>query len=136
MNKPAMTSNRPYLLRAFYEWITANRCTPYLLVDTHMPGVLVPQQHINKDDQLVLNIAQSAVAGLDMGNYIIRFNARFGGIPTDIEVPVGAVVGIYARENGQGMVFEAEETPEPPEPTPPTSLNKKTTKKPALKIVK
>lgn len=136
MSKPAMTSNRPYILRAFYQWITDNRCTPYILVDTHLLGVLVPQQHVNDDGQIVLNISESAAASLTMDNYAIRFNARFSGVPTDIQVPVGAVVGIYARENGQGMVFEAEETPEPPEPTPPTSLGKKSMKKPALRVVK
>ncbi len=135
MNKPPMTSNRPYLLRAFYEWITDNKCTPYLLVDTHLNGVLVPQQHVNEDGQIVLNVSETAVMGLTMDNYAIRFNARFGGVPTDIQVPVGAVVGIYARENGQGMVFEPEETPEPPEPTPPTTL-KKPSKKPSLRVVK
>ncbi|UTA48838.1 ClpXP protease specificity-enhancing factor [Simiduia sp. 21SJ11W-1] len=115
----AMTSSRPYMIRALYDWIVDNNCTPYILVDAQSNGVEVPQQHVNKDGQIVLNISPNAVMGLSLDNQSISFNARFGGIPTDIYVPSRAVLGIYARENGQGMVFEPELEPEPTPPGPP-----------------
>src|SRR5687768_16113559 len=105
-----MTSNRPYLLRAIYQWISDNGLTPYLLVDASWPGVLVPPQAA-KDGRVVLNVAGRAVAALEMGNDWIRFMARFGGVSHSVEVPVGAVLAIYAQENGQGMMFPVEETP-------------------------
>lgn len=114
----SMSSSRPYLLRAIYEWIVDNQCTPHILVDTRAPGVEVPQQYVNKDGQIVLNIAPSAVAHLHMGQDDVVFNARFGGIPTDVRVPIHAILGVYARENGQGMLFEPEAPPEP-EPAGP-----------------
>lgn len=120
----AMSSSRPYMIRALYDWIVDNNCTPYILVDAMMSGVEVPQQHVNKDGQIVLNISPTAVMGLSLDNQAVSFNARFGGIPTDIFVPSRAVLGIYARENGQGMVFEPELEPEP-EPTPPKGPAKK-----------
>lgn len=103
----SMNSNRPYLIRAFYEWILDNDCTPYVVVDAYYPGVEVPQQFVN-DGQIVLNLAPRAVTGLQLDNTEITFNTRFGGVPTDIYLPVKAVLGIYARENGQGMVFQPE----------------------------
>ncbi|AFV00660.1 ClpXP protease specificity-enhancing factor [Simiduia agarivorans] len=129
----AMSSSRPYMIRALYDWIVDNNCTPYILVDAMMSGVEVPQQHVNKDGQIVLNISPTAVMGLSLDNQAVSFNARFGGIPTDIFVPSRAVLGIYARENGQGMVFEPELEPEP-EPTPPKGPAKKpVVEKPAVK---
>ncbi|WIO75657.1 ClpXP protease specificity-enhancing factor [Porticoccaceae bacterium LTM1] len=103
----SMSSNRPYLIRAFYEWILDNDCTPYVVVDAYYQGVEVPQQFVN-DGQIVLNLAPRAVTGLQLDNTEITFNTRFGGVPTDIYLPVKAVLGIYARENGQGMVFQPE----------------------------
>lgn len=103
-----MTSHRPYLLRALYEWIADNGLTPHLLVDATRPQVLVPM-HAVKDGRIVLNVAQRAVAGLEMGNDVIRFSARFGGVSHSVSVPVSAVLAIYARENGQGMALPAEE---------------------------
>ena len=116
-----MTSSRPYLIRALYEWIVDNDCTPYILVDSHIGGVQVPQEHVNTDGQIVLNINPSAVVDLQMDNDCVSFNARFGGIPTDIYVPSRSILGIYARENGQGMIFEPdlETDPEPPKPKMP-----------------
>ncbi len=114
-----MTSSRPYMIRALYEWIVDNNCTPYILVDAHAEGVEVPQQYVNKEGQIVLNISPSAVMSLLVDNNGVSFNARFGGIPTDISVPSHGVMGIYARENGQGMIFEPESPPQPPVPTPP-----------------
>lgn len=125
-------------MRALYEWIVDNSCTPYILVDATMEDVSVPEQYV-KDGQIVLNISPTAVMDLDMSNDAVAFNGRFGGVATDVYVPVTAVVGIYARENGQGMVFEPEEPPEddptPPEDTPPEPSGKPEGR-PSLKIVK
>ena len=99
---PVMTSHRPYLLRALYEWIADNGLTPHLLVDATRPGVRVPA-HAVKDGRIVLNIAERAVAQLQMDNDDVRFSARFGGVSHAVIVPIDAVLAIYARENGQGM---------------------------------
>lgn len=124
-----MNSSRPYIIRAIYEWIADNDCTPHLLVDVNQEGVDVPQAYVT-DGQIVLNISPSAVVGLEMGNELIFFNGRFGGVATDIVVPIKAILGIYARENGQGMVFDAAEEPEEP-PEPPSGRTR-----PSLKVVK
>lgn len=111
--------------------------TPYLVVFARADGVEVPQQYVNKDGQIVLNIAPRAVVGLDLSNSGVRFSARFGGIPTEIFVPCHAVLGIYARENGQGMMFEPEpSTPPPPEPSEPRSSSSSTEKRPSLRVIK
>ncbi|MEO5596630.1 MAG: ClpXP protease specificity-enhancing factor [Lysobacteraceae bacterium] len=104
---PAMTSNRPYLLRAIHEWIIENDMTPHLLVDARQEGVRVPPQAI-KDGRVVLNIATRAVNQLELGNQEIRFLARFGGVSQAIRVPLAAVLAIYALESGQGMALPAE----------------------------
>ncbi|KGM51003.1 peptidase [Lysobacter concretionis Ko07 = DSM 16239] len=103
----AMTSHRPYLLRALYEWIADNGMTPHLLVDATRAGVQVPL-HAVKEGRIVLNVADRAVAGLEMSNELIRFSARFGGVSQSVSVPVGAVIAIYARETGQGMALPEE----------------------------
>lgn len=103
-----MSANRPYLLRAFYEWIVDNDCTPYLVVDAVVPGVKVPVQFI-QNGQIVLNVLPSAVANLQLGNDAITFNARFGGQPFSLYIPTAAVLAIYAKENGAGTVFTLEE---------------------------
>ncbi|HWV16290.1 MAG TPA: ClpXP protease specificity-enhancing factor [Cellvibrio sp.] len=133
-----MTSNRPYLLRAIYEWLVDNNCTPHLVVFARAPGVEVPQQHINKDGQIILNISPSAVKDLFIANEAISFNARFSGVVNNIHVPCGAVLGIYGRENGQGMMFEFEGGTEPPEPPSADSAPAKSepAKRPSLKVVK
>lgn len=128
-----MTPSRPYIMRALYEWIVDNDCTPYVLVDSTGSDVMVPQQFV-KDGQIVLNISPGAVMDLLIGNDAMTFNGRFGGVATDIYVPIVAVVGIYARENGQGMVFEPEEETDPPDDTPPGPI--KPEGRPSLKIVK
>jgi len=99
-----MTSNRPYLIRALYEWIADNDMTPHLLVDAEQPGVVVPRAYV-ADGRIVLNVAASAVQSLVLGNDAILFSARFGGQSFPVELPVAAVLGIYARENGHGMLF-------------------------------
>lgn len=101
---PAMTSHRPYLLRALWEWIADNGMTPHLLVDATQPGVRVPP-HTIKDGKVVLNIADRAVARLEMGNDLVSFTARFAGVSHPVQVPVPAILAIYARETGQGMAL-------------------------------
>jgi stringent starvation protein B len=117
-----MTSHRPYLLRALYEWIGDNQMTPHLLVDAGRDGVQVPASAV-KDGRVVLNVAARAVSQLDLGNREIRFLARFGGVSQSVVVPVSAVLAIYAQETGQGMMLPddgvalAPDGPdEPPEP--------------------
>ena len=126
------------MIRAIYEWVVDNDCTPYILVDAMMEGVEVPQQFV-QDGQIVLNISPSAVVGLDVGNDELGFRGRFGGISQDIRVPVAAVLGIYARENGQGMLFDADEPPATP-PDGPAVDSKPSGKpqqgRPSLKVVK
>ncbi len=132
----SMSPSRPYIMRALYEWIVDNDCTPYILVDARHEHVTVPEQYV-KDGQIVLNISPTAVIELNISNTAVAFNGRFGGVATDIYVPVGAVIGIYARENGQGMVFETEDpedTPPPDAPGPDSGA--KPEGRPSLKIVK
>jgi stringent starvation protein B len=145
----SMTSHRPYLVRALNEWILENNCTPYILVNAFETGVLVPQSFV-KDGQIVLNISPVAVQGLVISNEGIEFNGRFGGIPTRVYVPTAAILGIYAKENGQGMIFEIENgngngpRPEPPPDRKPRSAPKAAPGgsgkgkggRPSLKIVK
>ncbi len=130
MSTTAMTSNRPYLLRAMFEWINDNDLTPYLLVEAGAPGVRVPASAI-KDGRVVLSIAPRAVAQLDIGTERVSFLARFSGVSHSIEVPVTAVLAIYAQENGQGMMFPAENSPEPEPPVPDEAP-----KRPRLRVVK
>lgn len=103
-----MTSNRPYLVRAYYDWILDNGLTPHLVVDATFEGVVVPVEHV-KDGQIVLNISPSACGNLIMGNVDIEFDARFSGVPRHLIVPAVAVLAIYARENGAGTMFAREE---------------------------
>jgi len=102
-----MNSSRPYLLRALYEWIVDNDCTPHLLVNAEMSNVQVPAGYVN-DGQIVLNVSPSAVRNLHMDNQGVSFEGRFGGVAHGLYIPSDAVMAIYARENGQGMVFEIE----------------------------
>lgn len=108
-----MNSSRPYLLRALYEWIVDNDCTPHILVAAEYPGARVPAGYA-QDGQIVLNISPSAVRYLEMGNEVLTFEGRFGGVAQSLYIPVAAVQAIYARENGQGMAFELEELEGPP----------------------
>jgi stringent starvation protein B len=129
-----MTSNRPYLLRALYEWIGNNKMTPHILVDAGVAGVDVPDQAVQKG-KVILNIDAAAVRELDMGNEWLSFNARFSGRQHNVSVPVEAVLAIYSKENGQGMMFAQED--DDPSPTDPDSdVEHKAAKRPHLKIVK
>ncbi len=127
-----MTSNRPYLIRAIHAWVVDNDCTPYLLVDAQQPGVEVPTEHV-EEGRIVLNISPLATEQLVLGDDAIGFRARFGGRPTAVHVPIAAVLAIYARENGQGMMFPPEEggDDEPPPDRPARGEGR-----PALKVVK
>lgn len=107
MEMSQLSPRRPYLLRAFYEWLLDNQLTPHLVVDVTLPGVLVPMEYA-RDGQIVLNIAPRAVGNLELANSDVRFNARFGGVPRQVFVPMAAVLAIYARENGAGTMFEPE----------------------------
>jgi stringent starvation protein B len=119
MNALDSTSTRPYLIRALYEWCTDNGFTPYVAVladDT----VQVPREYV-KNGEIVLNISFDATSSLKLGNDFIEFKARFAGTAREIIVPIGRVIAIYARENGQGMAFPvpvstvaSEDTPKPP----------------------
>lgn len=116
-----MTSSKPYLIRAIYEWILDNQLTPHLVVDADFPGTQVPREFVH-DGRIVLNISPNAVRGLIIGNDWIEFSARFGGVARQLLIPTEAVVGIFSRENGQGMVFPSAPHPEEiqaPEETPP-----------------
>ncbi|HHH41615.1 MAG TPA: ClpXP protease specificity-enhancing factor [Chloroflexi bacterium] len=125
-----MTSSRPYLIRALYEWIVDNGFTPYLLVDAEHEAAQVPAEYVH-DGRIVLNIAPRAVQALDLGNEAVRFRARFAGQPREVSVPVEAVAAIYAMENNKGMVFGPEEEDGPPPGPPPERPGK-----PSLKVVK
>jgi stringent starvation protein B len=102
-----MSSNKPYLIRAFYDWISDNDLTPYIVVDVSVYGVLVPMSYVN-DGQIVLNVAASAVGTIALGVEAIEFSARFGGKLEHITVPYGAIAAIYAKENGAGTSLPIE----------------------------
>lgn len=129
-----MTSKRPYLIRALNEWLLDNGVTPYLLVDADHAQVLVPREFV-EEGRIILNINPRAVSNLELGNEWISFSARFSGVTEEVVVPPSAVMGIYAKENGQGMLFSPEEPeagdqpedePDPPRPG----------KRPSLKVIK
>ena len=123
---PGMTSSRPYLLRAVYEWIADNGLTPQIVVDAQHEQVRVPTAYV-REGKIVLNVSPTAVRGLSLGNERVEFSARFGGAPFDVFVPIGAVLAIMARENGTGMSFpDAGDDRPPPEPR----------RRPSLKVVK
>jgi stringent starvation protein B len=137
-----MNSSRPYLIRALYEWIVDNDCTPHLLVNAEYPNVQVPQGFAN-DGQIVLNVSPSAVRHLHMDNEAVSFEGRFGGIAHTLFIPASAVLAIYARENGQGMVFDlespvADEEPEddPDGDGPAGGEPPRPSGRPSLKVVK
>jgi stringent starvation protein B len=134
-----MKSRRPYLLRALHEWISDSNCTPHIVVDAGVAGVEVPRQYV-QDGKIVLNVSWSATGQLQMGNDELSFNGRFGGAGMHVRVPVAAVLAIYARETGQGMIFneDADQPPEgpqgpAPEPQPPKEGG---AGRPKLKVVK
>lgn len=128
-----MTPNRPYLLRALYEWISDNAMTPHILVDADFEGVDVPEQAVQKG-KVILNIDRAAVHQLELGNEVVSFNARFSGHRYGVSVPVEAVLAIYSKENGQGMMFAQDDEPGPP--GGPDDGDKPKMKRPHLRVVK
>jgi len=129
-----MTSQKPYLVRAIYEWLLDNQLTPYLLVNTTIDGVDVPQDYIN-DDKIVLNITPGAINNFHSDNDWISFSARFGGKPVELFVPISAILAIYGKENNEGMFFTDEEPLDIP-PSPPKRPSAPEKVKPTLKVVK
>jgi stringent starvation protein B len=127
-------STRPYLIRAIYEWCVDSGLTPYLAVrvDEHTE---VPRAHV-KDGEIVLNISPDAVRNLQMGNEMITCTGRFGGVPFDLMVPVTTVIGIFAKENGQGLVFQEDGVNPPPPSSKGAGDAKPKSSRPQLKIVK
>lgn len=128
-----MTPNRPYLLRALYEWISANAMTPQILVDAGFTGVDVPEQAVQKG-KVILNIDNAAVHELEMGNEWLSFTARFSGRKHAVSVPLEAVLAIYSKENGQGMMFALDN--EPLTPTDPDIGPEQPPRRTHLTIVK
>jgi stringent starvation protein B len=135
-----MTSNRPYLLRALYDWICDNHLTPYLLVDATGDDLSIPFDFV-EDNRIILNISPSAVRDLDLSNDYINFKARFSGQSMNVYFPVGAVLAIYANENGRGMIFQEEDQEletdkESVSNSEPKKKEDKKKKGPHLKVVK
>jgi len=134
----SMSSQKPYLIRAIYQWLLDNQSTPYLLVNTNHEGVVVPEQYI-RDARIVLNLAPDAINSLNMDNDWVSFSARFSGKAMDLFIPVIAIQAIYGKENNEGMFFPEEEHPTPPPPATSESNEPSPTKnndKPSLKLVK
>ncbi len=107
MTAATMRPRRPYLLRALYEWIVDSGCTPHVLVDARVPGVVVPEGYVD-DGRIVLNVAPRAVRGLELADETVSFEGRFGGAPMRVELPMASLMAIYARETGAGMVFDSD----------------------------
>jgi len=137
VSRPALPPKRPYLLRALHQWMIDNSQTPHLVVDAAYPGIAVPEGHV-QDGRITLNLSYSATSNLAMGNDEISFDARFGGAARRVFIPMPAVLGIYARESGEGLVFPPDEytatdsaptelEPDPAVPPP---------RRPSLKVVK
>lgn len=140
-----MNSSKPYLIRAIYEWVTDNELTPYIVINTNHPSVQVPEDYI-EDDRIVLNVSPEACRGLHITNDRIVFSARFSGVAMQIFAPPSAILAIYAKENGRGMVFGEEDQGDvtdaggdPPQPT--TGVDQKSSRKgksgkPNLTVIK
>lgn len=129
-----MSPSQPYLIRAIYDWIIDNDFTPYLLVNAENDEAMIPREYVD-EGKIVLNINPTAINDLQLGNDYIMFNARFSGKAMEVSVPVAAVLAIYARENGQGMMFDDNNNLSPTPPDDSTPPEKKP-QKPQLKVVK
>jgi len=129
----AKRPRKPYLIRAMHEWMTDNDQTPHLVVDAAVPGVDVPLKYV-EDGKIILNVGAEATQGLRLGNDDIQFEARFDGVPRQVRVPVVAVLGIYARETGQGMLFTEPDPGAPGGDSGPEESAK--SRAPHLKIIK
>lgn len=132
----ATRSKRPYLVRAMHEWMGDNGHTPYIVVDATVDGVTVPEEHV-RDGRIILNISQTAAHNLKLQNGSVSFRARFGGVPFDVWVPISAVMGIYAKETGQGMIFShGADHPDPPGGGTPADDEEPGRSRAHLKVVK
>lgn len=123
-----------------HEWMLDNGFTPHLVVDAQRDGVRVPEAHV-KDGKIVLNVSPTATRALSLGNDFVSFEARFGGVSQQLVIPIAAVLGIYARETGQGMIFGEDDSPPTPTPTMPDGAGPEPPqaggdKRPKLKVVK
>ncbi|MBV8404383.1 MAG: ClpXP protease specificity-enhancing factor [Gammaproteobacteria bacterium] len=125
---------RPYLLRAMHQWIAECGHTPHVIVDAGRDGSELPRAYV-KDGKIVLNLSEGATQRLRLGNEEVEFDARFAGVIHHVRFPVSAVLGIYARETGEGMVF-SEQDSEPSPPTRPSQAEEGGTRRPQLKVVK
>ncbi len=140
-----MTSNKPYLIRALYEWLVDNDATPHIMVNTTIADVMIPSG-IDKDGQVVLNIATRSVQGLEIENTHVAFTARFSGAAHNIYIPINAIMAIYSMEDGQGMMFAEDMSTKADSVDENTAASKSSVKKdvkkrsekkkPGLKIVK
>lgn len=136
-----MISSRPYLIRAIYDWIVDSGLTPYMLVNAQAADVTVPTQYI-QDGKIILNVGPQAVRGLELTNDWVMFSARFSGVSMEVSLPPLAVLAIYAKENGRGMVFSDEDetgSHEGPEDEPPPSGDEPPLPpkgRPSLRVVK
>ena len=142
MAERPVSGQRPYLLRAMHEWMTDNAFTPHIVVDARADSFGLPAEHV-RDERLVLNVSYAATRGLSIGNDTVAFEARFNGVPRSLNIPIDSVLGIYARENGQGMVFaEAPDNGPPDDSGPPEDPGSRkdsapsADKRPTLKVVK
>ena len=139
-----MNSSKPYIIRALHEWISDNNCTPLVLVSSNHPDIQIPSG-IDEEGKVVLNVSYGATKNLEIANEGILFDARFSGVSQNLFVPTDSILAIYARENGQGMMFgDNEDLPDPPtkvtstmsKPQKPNAKPKKIDKKSFLKVVK
>lgn len=130
-----MTPSRPYLLRGIYDWLIDNEQTPYLLVDAEAEGVTVPLEHV-QDGKIILNISLTATRDLELTNDGVSFNARFGGKPMIVNVPIMATLALYSKENGRGMMFPEETGDNDPLSPDPTRGKDEPPQKPHLTLVK
>ena len=130
-----MPARRPYLLRAMHQWMSDAGCTPHLMVDATQARVEVPTAYI-KEGRIVLNVSYHATQRLDISNEWLQFDARFAGIIHHVRVPIAAVLGIYARETGDGMVFSGEDMGPPPPDKPTPGAGEEPVRRVQLKVVK
>lgn len=135
LNNNPSRSKRPYLIRAMHEWMGDNVHTPHIVVDAGVDGVTVPHEHV-KDGKIILNISETAAHNLKLSNSAISFRARFSGVPFDVWVPMKSVLGIYARETGQGMIFSHDSDNSSDQPIQAATADEVTRQRPHLRVVK
>ena len=131
-----LTSTKPYLLRALYDWIIDNHCTPFVIINAEAANVEVPKLYV-EDGRIILNVSADAVRDLKINNESLEFNARFNGVSTNVYAPIASVLAIYAQENGHGMVFNEDHSHEQQEPLLKKPIKRPDpSEKPILHVVK